>query len=278
MSDIKIFMCCHKPYETVPPMCIPIQCGSALNQPVEGAAADDIGENISAKNREYCELTAHYCVWKNVTADYYGFCHYRRFFCADETVGPPYTVRGTLSEKEYGKLLLNEEQWQRLVRKYDIIVPRSEDMGLSTREHYCTSRFHYTEDLELFAEILREKSPQLIGAMDKYLSQNRQYFCNMFVMSGKYFFEYCEILFAVLQEFDKRKTVHGDFQSDRTDGYLGEIFTGIYVGYCSENGARIKELPRLDTECPVKKRLLYKLLPPESKRRFLVKRLVKRKG
>ena len=40
--DIKIFMCCHKDFDTVPPLCTPIQCGSAINSPVDGALPDNI--------------------------------------------------------------------------------------------------------------------------------------------------------------------------------------------------------------------------------------------
>ena len=41
---------------------------------------DDEGDNISNKNKTYCELTAQYWAWKNMEADYYGFFHYRRYF------------------------------------------------------------------------------------------------------------------------------------------------------------------------------------------------------
>ena len=73
-------MCCHKQPEYVPKMCTPILCGSALTDSIPDILSD-IGSSgsISEKNREYCELTAHYYAWKNVDADYYGFCHYRRF-------------------------------------------------------------------------------------------------------------------------------------------------------------------------------------------------------
>ncbi len=98
----------------------------------------------------------------------------------------------------------------------------------------------------------------------------------MFIMDKAHFFDYCEILFSALDEFDRRKTLHGDFQSDRTDGYLGEIFTGIYINYCRENAAKIKELPRLDVGCSVRKRISRALLPPESKRRFVVKAATKK--
>ncbi len=275
MNDIRIFMCCHDRYEIIPPLCEPIQCGTAINPGMAGILHDNEGENISRKNREYCELTAHFFAWKNISAKYYGFCHYRRFFCAGEQ-NRPYLVRGKLSETDRNKLFRDEEYWRGLINEYEMIVPKSEDMGITAGEHYRTSEYHYAEDLELFLKILYQKNSHFEGFSRQYLSQNRQYFCNMFVMDKKHFFEYCSILFDVLNEFDKIKKPHGDFQSDRTNGYLGEIFTGIYITYCREKGARIKELSRLDVNCTLKKRVLCALLPAQSKRRFLVKKFAKK--
>lgn len=278
MNKIKIFMCCHKQYETTPPLCAPIQCGAALNPPIDGICRDDTGDNISLKNREYCELTAHYYAWKNIEADYYGFCHYRRFFAAEGCTGYPYIAKGALSEKKRRFFFRDEEYWRGLVFAYEIIAPLSEDMGIPAGVHYCTSKYHHAEDLHLFLGILAEKAPRLTDTAKKYLSQNRQYFCNMFIMDKAHFFEYCGILFDVLEEFDRRKKPHGNFQSDRTDGYLGEIFTGIYLTYCREKGAKIKELPRLDAGSPAKKRIGCMLFPPESKRRFKAKKIFKALG
>lgn len=275
MSDIKIFMCCHKPFELVPPMCIPIQCGSALHTKVDGAVYDNTGDNISEKNPEYCELTAHYYAWKNVDADYYGFCHYRRFFCFDKGVSKPYLAKKGLSEKDV-KLLGTEKLIKELIESNDMIVPRSEDMGVPVRCHYETSKYHFADDLDLFVNILADKFPYLKPYADDYLSQTKQYFCNMFVMKRELFFDYCEKLFGILYEFDERKSLHGDFQSDRTDGFLGELFTGIYINYRRKNEAKISELPRIDVDCSFKKRAGYLLLPPESKRRFLAKKVVKK--
>ncbi len=278
MKTIKIFMCCHKQYEIIPPLCKPIQCGAALNSAIKGIYHDDSGDNISLKNREYCELTAHYHAWKNIEADYYGFCHYRRFFAVEDCTKHSYTAKGALSEKAQRALLGNEDYWLKLIPEYEMIIPCSENMGISTREHYCNSKYHYSEDLDLFIEILTKKAPHLTVLGQKYLSQNRQYFCNMFVTDKVHFFEYCKTLFPVLEEFDGKKKLHGDFQSDRTDGYLGEIFTGIYITYCREKGVKIKEVPRLDAYSSVKKRFACALLPPESKRRFLVKKIAKKIG
>ena len=57
---------------------------------------DNDGENISSKNPMYCELTAQYWAWKNADADYYGFCHYRRYF--DFTNTPH-------RENDYGEIM-----------------------------------------------------------------------------------------------------------------------------------------------------------------------------
>lgn len=271
----RIYMCCHKAFDTVPPLCIPIQAGRAINSMIDGIPGDDTGDSISEKNREYCELTVQYHVWKNDSTENVGFCHYRRFFCYDKSVKLPYIAFGKLSERQK-KLLGTEEQIYELCRQYDIILPRAEDMGISVREYYCTSEYHHKEDLDLFVEITAELYPKLSDYMERYLSQHKQYFCNMFIMNRERFDEYCTFLFSILSEFDKRKTLHGSFQDDRTDGYLAERFVGIYLLYAKDHGARTAEISRIDTGCNTKKRIAWALLPPESRRRFLVKKLIKR--
>lgn len=72
--DIKIFVACHKPsYVADNVYLYPIQVGAALAKTRLDMLHDDEGENISGKNKSYCELTAQYWAWKNIEADYYGF-------------------------------------------------------------------------------------------------------------------------------------------------------------------------------------------------------------
>ena len=84
MSKVKIFVVCHKEAE-VPndDVYTPIHVGKAKSDLNFGFIGDNTGDNISEKNSTYCEMTAHYWVWKNVRKEdavYVGFCHYRRFF------------------------------------------------------------------------------------------------------------------------------------------------------------------------------------------------------
>lgn len=272
--DIKIFMCCHDKIGITPPLCTAIQCGCDLAPRLEGTVPDNIGDNISSMNRQYCELTAHYYAWKNVDADYYGFCHYRRFFAFNSNSDMPYIILDK-SDKAITEALGTAEQAGEIISGADAVVVRSEDMGIPVWEHYCGARHHYAEDLANFEKILKQSHNELSGAAESYLSQRRQYFCNMFVMSRRYFFEYCNALFGILSEFDEIKTLHGDYRSDRTDGYLGEIFTGIFINYAKKCGASVCEVPRVDIDCSLKKTAGYYLFPPESGRRFAVKRFVK---
>ena len=85
MDDIRILVATHKEsYAPSNAFISQIQVGTALSEHyIKDILHDDQGENISSKNRSYCELTAQYWAWKNEDADYYGFFHYRRYFSFD---------------------------------------------------------------------------------------------------------------------------------------------------------------------------------------------------
>ncbi len=270
-------MCAHKPFDYVPPSCVAVLGGAKIKEPLEGAVPDfGEGGSISEKNREYCELTVQYYAWKNEECDFYGFCHYRRFFSFYEGTKRPYLVYGRLSNRNKKRLIPTEEQIEEKLAKVDVIVPRSEDVGLSVYDKYVSSADMFKEDIDLFVSILKERFPHLASYADAYLAQNRQYFCNMFIMRRELFFEYSSILFSLLSEFDTRKTLHGSFQKDRTDGYLAERFLGIYISYLRERGKKIYECLRIDTEAPISKRIVFRLLPPETGLRFLIKRICRK--
>lgn len=275
-KKIRIFMCTHKEFSCLPPLAVAVRGGAANNPAVSGAVAD-VGPrgDISAKNPEYCELTVQYYAWRNEECDVYGFCHYRRFFAFGKKSKKPYLVCGDMTEK-WRNTLGTDTDIRALSDSFDIILPHKEDLGVSAREYYEQAPYAYKEDLDLFLSILNERAPHLSEFAERYLSGREQYFCNMFLMRKELFFEYSELLFDILSEFDKKKTLHGDFQSDRTDGYLAERFLGIFVLFARSRGASVFTVPRLDAYAPLSKRIIYKLFPPESRLRFFAKRIASR--
>ena len=277
VPDIKLFVCCHQP-SPVPkhPLLNPIQVGVALaDTHFPGFLHDDAGENISRKNRSYCELTAHYWVWKNVDADYYGFFHYRRYLYPDVNAKRPYRI-----EREPTLPLLEKRGYSdfgNLIRRYDLILPKGENMYVPVREHYAAAPFHHGKDLELVEKIVQERHPEMAEAMEKYLSGSACYFGNIFIMTRQMFHDYCAWLFSILEEFDSRTDTSGyGPQEQRVDGYLAERLLGVYAGWLV-NQASILELPRIhfvpDGKERRNMRLLNVLLPPSTRRRALGKRV-----
>ena len=74
-SKIKILVCCHKPCELPQnKVFLPIHVGAALSDVNLGIQRDDQFngvpcDNISDKNRSFCELTGLYWAWKNLKDD-----------------------------------------------------------------------------------------------------------------------------------------------------------------------------------------------------------------
>ena len=97
-NKLKILVSYHKPSTLIKnDIFIPIHVGRDLkdkeskdgkinlddyNWLLENMIGDNTGDNISSKNRKYCELTAIYWAWKNYekigNPEYIGFMHYRR--------------------------------------------------------------------------------------------------------------------------------------------------------------------------------------------------------
>lgn len=249
MSDIKIFVTHTPNQETMRvghPLLYDVIAGSDFQteKVPDGMLLDNQGENISSKNKSYCELTTQYWAWKNRKADYYGFCHYRRFFSFHH---------GQLNESAWGtieyeylnelvmqELHLNEADMRSQIETYDFLIAKGVPVkcmnAKSVYDHYQKAPELHIQDLELFLDILTEKYPQLRESAIELLEGKVFYPCNMFIMNRKLFCEYCEILFDVLEEFEKRADMRTySREGYRTIGHLGERMTGIYYLYLQKH-------------------------------------------
>ena len=99
---VTVIVAAHKPYAMPDdPLYLPLHVGAEGKEPF-GFTGDNTGENISAKNPTFCELTGLYWAWKNLDADYIGLAHYRRHF-GRKGRGEP--ISHVLTEAEAVRLL-----------------------------------------------------------------------------------------------------------------------------------------------------------------------------
>lgn len=209
----------------------------------------DYGINIAHKNN-YCELRAHYWVWKNEIEkfsynDMVGFFHYRRYINLDvskildsknmKNIVPYTIVEKPDIEKYCSKYNIDK------ISEFDIIGPVAEKTGVKVIDRYSLSKGHRKKDLILLRNIILEKHPQYIFYFDKYMNSKSEYYANMFIMKKNIFNNYCNWLFDILKEFDSRCI---DIQAN-TDGYIAERLFGVYITYLQyEKKLNIAYLPR----------------------------------
>lgn len=185
----------------------PIQVGAALTDQMLTDLRDNQGDNISAKNRNYCELTATYYAWKHSHAEYKGICHYRRIF--------------DISDEQMQRLLEMKQEW-------DVILPYPSVHFPNISAQHA----RYVKDVDWNAMLwaLEEVAPEYLDAYEKSVTSGEQFFhnFNMLIAKAPVFDDYCDFLFRVLERTEELTTPKGWERADRFAGYLGENLTTIY--------------------------------------------------
>ena len=201
---------------------------------------DNDGENISRKNSMYCELTTQYWAWKNVDADYYGFCHYRRYFDFSGThheenawgeVEDTYINEGT--EAEYG---LTDDCIEKAVEGFDVITTGINDISaFPDKSNTPLDQWHnaqqlHDDDLKRVFNIVKTMHPDYAEDVTAFANGHTACFCNMFIMKKDIFFDYCEWLFPILDRFcDETDMSTYSKEALRTPGHLSERLLNIYL-------------------------------------------------
>lgn len=208
---VTIFTMTHKKFrEPEDPVYLPLHVGRACGEDF-GYAGDDTGDNISAKNCYYGELTGVYWVWKNVrTADYVGICHYRRYFCTEE-----------------GRIL-NEKDYLSILGEYDIITSKRLKLNYSYFDGYASD--YNIFDLVTTGEVIRQKYPDYYDAFERLVHGNGTYFGNMMVTSKALYDEYAAWLFSIFAEAEKKIDASGyDEYHKRVFGFISEFLLYVWV-------------------------------------------------
>ncbi len=187
-----------------------IQAGRALEKAdLAGCSSfDNVGENISDRNRQMCELTALYWIWKNADQECVGVEHYRRRFILPD---------GWESSFAQGKV--------------DAVLPvplyvRPSLMGNYVARHECGP-------WEVMMRQLKSQHGQECydAAADFFENSGCYSPCNMLIARREVFSRVCEfvfpIVFAVMEECG---TIEDNYQN-RYPGFLSERLISFFFYY-----------------------------------------------
>lgn len=218
MTKLSIFVVAHKAAQIpLKEVFTPIHVGRASTVPLEGMIGDDTGENISAKNPQYCEMTAHYWIWKNVhDTKYVGVCHYRRYFGID----------------------ISEEIIEQLMADTDVIMVEPSWYTDSVYAYFA--KFMGAENMTILWMVMKKLYPEYAETLEKVCDDVKFYPFNMLLCKKELFDEYCEWIFSVLGECEKYVKPSPYTNGRRALAYMAELLTGVYFIH---RGLRIKSVP-----------------------------------
>ena len=247
--DIKIFVS-HRidlDSETIDnPLYIPVRCGAVYDERENVTMlGDDTGDNISEKRMTYNELTVQYWAWKNVKADYYGLCHYRRYLSFSRNQHYLKNIFQLVEESSINKDArekygLDIHSAQRTIKNnnIDIFLPEQFDI----EEIYNTPNFthrdryyheigkEFTDDcIEKLMGVIESLYPQYLESCEKYFNQGKAYFCNCFLMRRDIFNKYNDWLFNILFSLETLIDYRNlSMKQSRILGFLSEDLFSIY--------------------------------------------------
>lgn len=269
-KKVKIFVAMHTDFITpAAGVFETVQCGCDCNARIACDHFDNCGENISNKNKNYCELTALYAMWKNGKTDdcdFVGLAHYRRYLYplndfkehVNRTLlallqrlrlskflkvrsGQLYSGKKN-TRREHIKFAWGEiEQFMHgELHDYDVLVPYPDILPCSVYKNYCDC--HRESDLQAMTESVKKLFPDFLPYFKKALKSHKLYIGNVFVMRKDVFDTYMQLLFSVLEDVEKKIVLPTDTYQARVFGFLAERLFSAFVIYCKSLGLKIHHM------------------------------------
>ena len=167
---------------------------------------DDRGDNISSKNPNRCEMTAHYWIWKNrlqTKDDYVGVCHYRRLL--------------DIGDEDLRRIKAND---------VDVVMP-------FPMIHYPNAEIQHSwyvpeKDWNIMREALSALYPEYAACFDTVFGQPYFYNYNMLIAKKNVFSDFCAWLYPILDYIENHSEPKGEDRRDRYTAYLSESLTTLY--------------------------------------------------
>lgn len=178
-KTLDIFISTHKDFKVCPTNDI-YKIVTPTNFKIEKGLKRYVAD-VPLYELSYNELMAIYWIWQNYPLKkYVGLCHYRKYF-------------------DFFNDVPNIDD---IFKNHDIILLQPLHLGFSIYKQY--SICHNGEDLEMVSDIIREKYKDLYDFWIDTLNQNILCYANMFIMRTDDFQRYCNFLFPILKEYEKR--------------------------------------------------------------------------
>ena len=191
-------------YEFLPQEVL-IQVGTALTgKRIQNASEfDSQGMSISKKNKQYCELTALYWIWKNAKEDIVGLVHYRRHF-------------------------LLPEDWVAIMNEnhIDVILPVPLFVAPNIHGNYIMR--HNEKEWNLMMSYLEKERIEDFPDATEFFNQGLYSPCNMIIARKPVLDEFCAWLFPILDYVVEQSGEKEDPYQNRYPGFLSERLMSYY--------------------------------------------------
>lgn len=204
-ADLAMYEVCNhrdKPLAKHPkllPFEFAIQAGADLTEKSIASLLDNTGTNISVRNKQYCEMTAAYWVWKNMCHDWVGIEHYRRH------------------------LLVTPEM---LAEDVDAILPLPYLCYPDTVAQF--RRFVSRDVLHALLKALKELHPKEYDGYLAILHGQYQYTYNLVCARRQVFDDYCAWFFRITEHMEAMADEVPEIGNTRALSYVAEVLTNLY--------------------------------------------------
>lgn len=176
-----------------------IQAGAAITEERVAPLLDNTCVNISAKNKQYCEMTATYWAWKNTTHDWTGIEHYRRHLLVTPAM---------------------------MTDDVDAILPLPYLCWPNTLTQF--RRFVGAKVAEALLRALKALHPNEFEAYEAILKGPYQYTYNLVCARREVFEDYCKWFFHITEYMETFADEVPAIKETRALSYVAEVLTNLY--------------------------------------------------
>lgn len=228
----------------------PVQVGCALKTDLyPDMYHDNDGENISAHNPKYCELSAVYWGWKNQdklgNPDYVGLMHDRRHFLFNANLPIPNKQVTWMPHSpvymfppvcpEY-LTYLTDDVIRSYFPAYDVMVLKPYDFRArvgnqaTLLDQFLRSEAMSGDIFDVWQTTIKKLFPDYTNELNAYINGHTTYLCSMSVMRKDLYEQYCHFTFTVLKAVDEQiNSSQFSAPKKRFLGYLGEFMLSLFV-------------------------------------------------